>query len=131
MNFGLALAGQKIRGVKVNLALLNNNHEPESSAAALKTYGKIILPERDLSKTIDRLTPFLNDPNLVKKVDQAASKNKPTSAMGETEDDMVMATETTVKKKQTSQPKKPAFANNAMLAQVVGVIIGAPEFQKR
>jgi uncharacterized protein (DUF1800 family) len=131
MNFGLALAGQKIRGVKVNLALLNNNHEPESSAAALKTYGKIILPERDLSKTIDRLTPFLNDPNLVKKVDQAASKNKPTSAMGETEDDMMMSTETTVKKKQTSQPKKPAFANNAMLAQVVGVIIGAPEFQKR
>ncbi|HTN20079.1 MAG TPA: DUF1800 domain-containing protein [Pelobium sp.] len=131
MNFGLALAGQKIRGVKVNLALLNNNHEPESSAAALKTYGKIILPERDLSKTIDRLTPFLNDPNLVKKVDQAASKNKPTNAMGETEDDMMMSTETTVKKKQTSQPKKPAFANNAMLAQVVGVIIGAPEFQKR
>jgi hypothetical protein len=132
MNFGLALAGQRINGVKVNLAALNNNHEPESSEAALKTYGKIILPERDLSKTIDRLTPFLTDPNLVQKVDQAANKTKPTSTMEHTDEDMMMAeANPVVKKKQPYQTKKPAFANNAMLAQVVGVIIGAPEFQKR
>lgn len=130
MNFGLALAGQKIGGVKINLAKLNNNHEPESTDATLRTYGKIILPERDLTHTIDRLTPFLNDPNLVQKVNQAASKNKPTSAMELTDDEM-MSGDSMVKTKPSAPVKKPAFANNEMLAQVVGVIIGAPEFQKR
>lgn len=131
MNFGLALAGQKIGGVKINLAKLNNNHEPESTDAALRTYGKIILPERDLTHTIDRLAPFLNDPNLVQKVNQAASKNKPTSAMEQTDDEMMMSGDSMVKTKPSAPVKKPAFANNEMLAQVVGVIIGAPEFQKR
>lgn len=133
MNFGLALAGQKINGVKVDLAKLNNNHEPESSDAALKTYAKIILPERDLTKTIERLTPFLNDPNLVKKVDQAANKNKPETAMKQADEDMMVGGETdyVVKKKSIDLKKKPSSANNEMLAQVVGVIIGAPEFQKR
>ncbi|WP_051130037.1 DUF1800 domain-containing protein [Pedobacter arcticus] len=130
MNFGLALAGQKISGVKINLAKLNNNHEPESTDAALRTYGKIILPERDLAHTIDRLTPFLNDPNLVQKVNQAASKNKPTSAMEQTDDEM-MSGDSMVKTKPSAPLNKPTFANNEMLAQVVGVIIGAPEFQKR
>lgn len=131
MNFGLALSGQKIKGVKINLAALNNNHEPESSDAALKTYGKIILPERDLTKTIDRLNPFLNDPNLAEKVNQAAVKTKPPTMVEHTEDEMMMAGSSSGKKKENNTPKKPQFANNMMLAQVVGVIIGAPEFQKR
>ncbi len=130
MNFGLALAGQKINGVKINLAALNNNHEPESSEAALKTYGQIILPERDLSKTIERLNPLLTDPNLIEKVNSAASKNAPPSDMMGADEDMMMG-ETMVKTKQNNSVKKPAFANNEMLVQVVGVIIGAPEFQKR
>ncbi len=130
MNFGLALASQKIKGVKINLAALNNNHEPESSDAALKTYGKIILPERDLSATIDRLNPFLTDPNLFKKVSKAVDNVKPTMAMEDTEDEQMM-TEKQVKKVQNNSTKNPSFANNMMLAQVVGVIIGAPEFQKR
>ncbi|HEX7367360.1 MAG TPA: DUF1800 domain-containing protein [Pelobium sp.] len=133
MNFGLALADQKIKGVKINLAALNNNHEPESSEAALKTYGKIILPERDLSKTIDRLSPFLTDPNLAQKVNKAANSNKPPTTMEHTDDELLMSEPSTVKKKASINGvnNKPSFANNAMLAQVVGVIIGAPEFQKR
>lgn len=131
MNFGLALAGQKINGVKINLAALNNNHEPESSEAALKTYGKIMLPERDLTQTLDRLNPFLNDPNLAQKVNQAASKTRPPTAMEPTEDEQMITGNNMVVQKRNKSPKKPSFANNAMLAQVVGVLIGAPEFQKR
>lgn len=131
MNFGLALAGQKINGVKINLAALNNNHEPESSDAALKTYGKIILPERDLTKTIDRLNPFLTDPNFAQKVNQAANKATPPAEMEHTDDMMMGGGDGMVKKQQVVSKKKPAFANNEMLAQVVGVIIGSPEFQKR
>ncbi|MGQ4828547.1 DUF1800 family protein, partial [Enterococcus faecalis] len=38
MNFGLAFATEKIPGIKINLAALNDNHEPESTDAALVTY---------------------------------------------------------------------------------------------
>ncbi|RKD20129.1 hypothetical protein BCY91_00440 [Pelobium manganitolerans] len=126
MNFGLAIASGKIKGVKVDLAALNNNHEPESSEAALATYGNIILPERDLSKTIERLTPLLTAPDLAEKVSKAASKNT-----AETGDDSLDMDTMVPKIKAKANKPKPAFASNAMLAQVVGVIIGAPEFQKR
>jgi uncharacterized protein (DUF1800 family) len=140
MNFGLALAAQKIPGVKINLAALNNNHEPESAAAALAIYGKLMMPERDLSATIKRLTPMLNDPNLMNKVDKAANQNAaPTDQMAGNDDAMMMTDPSAVKlKNQMSSGVKKnltanqnAFGNNTMLAQVVGVIIGSPEFQRR
>ncbi|HEX8607897.1 MAG TPA: DUF1800 domain-containing protein, partial [Pedobacter sp.] len=112
MNFGLALAGQRIPGVKINLLALNNNHEPESSEAALGTYSKLIMPERDLSKTIERLTPLLNDPQLTVKVAKAADK-------------------TPVPQEKVNSTGSAENRNNNMLAQVVGVIIGSPEFQRK
>jgi uncharacterized protein (DUF1800 family) len=108
MNFGLALAAQRIPGVKIDLLALNGNHEPESSEAALSTYSRLIMPERDLSKTITRLTPLLNDPELTFKVAKAAEK----------------AT--------APQPRPISMGSqNSTLAQVVGVIIGSPEFQRK
>lgn len=121
MNFGLALAAQRIPGVKINLSALNNHHEPESAEAALLTYSKIMMPERNLTETLKRLKPMLNDPSLSTKVAQAADKNavqQEQVTMGE-----------------NRAPIKPAVTNavnnNAMLAQVVGVIIGSPEFQRK
>lgn len=121
MNFGLALAAQRIPGVKINLSALNNHHEPESAEAALLTYSKIIMPERNLTETVKRLKPMLNDPSLSTKVANAAEKTAPQqeqNMMGE-----------------QAAPVKPVVKapvnNNAMLAQVVGVIIGSPEFQRK
>lgn len=141
MNFGLALAAQKIPGVRINLAALNNNHEPESPEAALVTYSKIIMPERDLSETLKRLTPMLSDPDLINKVDKAASKATVPSAsstmMNAEEnrmmsDDQMMVKPKDPKGKQAiNKAKQGSFGNNSMLAQVVGVIIGSPEFQRR
>lgn len=68
MNFGLALASQRIPGIKIDLLALNKSHEPESAEAALVTYSKIIMPERDIIQTIKRLTPLLHDPELEKKL---------------------------------------------------------------
>ncbi|MEJ7672843.1 MAG: DUF1800 domain-containing protein [Chitinophagaceae bacterium] len=68
MNFGLAIASQRIPGTKLDLLALNNRREPESSSAALITYSKLIMPERKLDSTIKKLTPLLNDPELVKKL---------------------------------------------------------------
>lgn len=121
MNFGLALAGQRIPGVKINLSALNHHHEPESAEAALVIYGKLIMPERNLSETIKRLKPMLNDPSLSIKVADAAEKTAP-----QQEPNMMGEQTTSVK-----PVAKALVNNNAMLAQVVGVIIGSPEFQRK
>jgi len=135
MNFGLALAGQKIPGVQVNLAALNNHHEPESAQDALVTYTKLVMPERDLDKTIKRLAPLLNDPQLAAKIDNAASKTPAPQPVNLTP---VQDMATMTNNQGASNPQPPAKVtaqvktqNNTMLAQVVGIIIGSPEFQRR
>jgi len=140
MNFGLALAAQKIPGITFNLAALNNNKEPESSEAALKVYGKLLMPERNLDETVKRLTPLLNDPNLVKKVNDAAAKTAPPQTAAMQGDDM-MGGDLKDKKPKEKISKKNGGAstmdlqtyagNNSMLSQVVGIIIGSPEYQRK
>ncbi|RKR83001.1 uncharacterized protein DUF1800 [Mucilaginibacter gracilis] len=143
MNFGLALAQQRIPGVKVNLAALNQHHEPESADAALITYSKLVMPERNLDKTYKQLAPLLNDPALADKVNTAATKAPtptPTApdhpTIGATGDMMTMSPgqENVAKPIVKDPPKVTAQANNQtnnMLSQVVGIIIGSPEFQRR
>ncbi|WEK19000.1 MAG: DUF1800 domain-containing protein [Candidatus Pedobacter colombiensis] len=140
MNFGLALATQRIPGVKINLASLNNNHEPESADAALLIYCKLIMPERDVEETVKRLKPMLNNPDLVNKVETAAAKTTPPQTM-----DTMAGTDMQSMNKSDKQEAKVAnrgfgkkankityaAGNNTMLAQVVGVIIGSPEFQRK
>ncbi|MBW4891491.1 DUF1800 domain-containing protein [Mucilaginibacter sp. HMF5004] len=136
MNFGLALASQKIPGVTVNLAALNNHHEPESAQAALLTYSKLVMPERDLDKTIQRLAPLLNDPQLVAKINNAANKvPAPQPANLTPVQDMATMTNNQGASKPQAAPKVNMQTSNTpnanMLAQVVGIIIGSPEFQRR
>ncbi len=140
MNFGLALATQRIPGISFDLAALNNHHEPESAQAALATYGKLIIPERNLKETVKLLTPMLNDPQLVNKIDAAAGKTTVPAELGLPQaDDMMMNDNTKAKKGKNAGLKKvnADFAmvslkgNNSMLSQVVGVIIGSPEYQRR
>ncbi len=132
MNFGLALTANKIPGVKVDLAALNQNREPESSTAALTTYGKMIMPERDLRKSIERLTPMLNDPELANKVGKAAEKSAPKAMVNNNNDeDMMMSNSLNANVNKVNMKKAYSFGDHTMLAQVVGVIIGSPEFQKR
>jgi uncharacterized protein (DUF1800 family) len=143
MNFGLALASQRIPGIRINLAALNGNHEPESADAALLTYSKIIMPERDLSETIKRLTPMLNDPDLVKKVDEAAGKTVVPEQPGMIKNENTIMIENDPKTdKVAGKPAKGlgknslsnmqyATGNNSVLSQVVGIIIGSPEFQRK
>ncbi|WP_181304860.1 DUF1800 domain-containing protein [Rufibacter sp. XAAS-G3-1] len=144
MNFGLALASQKIPGISIDLMALNQNREPKSAEAALLTYSKYLLPERDLDETIKRLTPSLKDPSFGQKVDAAANRN-PSAAqaeMLELEDEEMMVPQKKPKKgarRKNLGKSDPAMTtvrqtntgNTPMLAQVVGIIIGSPEFQRR
>ena len=152
MNFGLAFASQKIPGVEFNLAAINNNHEPESAIDALKTYSKIILPERDVDATIKRLTALVNDPSIQQKIDEAAGKATANSdqnhvvleenkeaeiVMLDQNNERTMSEDKLARKnlgkrtKAGSEQIPSSAGNNSMLAQVVGIIIGSPEFQKR
>lgn len=135
MNFGLALSSQRIPGVRVNLPALNKNREPESSEAALMAYAKMIMPERDLGQTIARLRPIMNDPGLQSRVEEAASKHiNPETKLNMVEDPMVMTApddpQPKGKGKNISQPQS-SVGINSMLSQIVGIILGSPEFQRK
>ncbi len=145
MNFGLAIASQRIAGTKLDLLSLNNRHEPESATAALLTYGKLIMPERNLDETVKRLTPMLNDPELVKKINDAADKNTaPQTSM--VNNGVVMNDPDSYRDddgvgnkggkglkglKKGNNTLQTVAGNNSMLSQVVGIIIGSPEFQRK
>lgn len=85
MNFGMAMASGRIKGVSVDLAALNDRREPESAVHALAMYSELLLPGKPIEPTLDRLQPQLRDPK----------------------------------------------DNSPVLVQVVGLIIGSPEFQRR
>jgi uncharacterized protein (DUF1800 family) len=138
MNFSLSLAFQQIAGTKLNLPALTNYHEPESAVQALEIYSKLLMPDRKLTNVIKQLTPLLNDPALLSKVNNAATKapevtpEKPIA--GPPGDMMTMGAGQNAEESKTGavakvQPK--LSGNNTMLSQVVGIIIGSPEFQRR
>jgi uncharacterized protein (DUF1800 family) len=114
MNFGLAFAGGRIQGITLDLLSLNNHHEPESALAALSIYGKILVPLGDSTQMQKRLSPLLNDPALAQKVSTAANGNT----------DSLRQLNAALAVQRSKQ-------NNMMLSQVVGVLIGSPEFQRR
>ncbi len=117
MNFGLALSFQRMNGVHFNLPALNNYHEPESAEAALLTYSHLMMPERPLMATVDRLKPMLNEDDLGAKVARATEKKQ-----GEVGTQMLLP---------IHEGKMAKNKQEEMLAQVVGLIIGSPEFQRK
>ncbi|MBS1626476.1 MAG: DUF1800 domain-containing protein [Bacteroidetes bacterium] len=141
MNFGLAFATQKIPGIKINLAALNNNHEPESIDAALVTYSKILLPERNQDENIKRLSQLIKEEDVEKKINDAANANTIVNTDTNTENETTMMMnnkkeekeERAALNKKSAKPIPTAYVqgNNSTIAQVVGIIIGSPEFQRR
>lgn len=135
MNFGLAFATGKIPGVSLDLLALNQHHEPESAEAALKIYSQILLPERNQEANIKRLTALINDNKVGDKIVAAANKTQP--ALQETETDMMgQRVETKQEKAMLSKKNRPIntptlAGNNTTVANVTGVIIGSPEFQRK
>jgi uncharacterized protein (DUF1800 family) len=121
MNFGLALATKKIPGIMADLAALTNHQEPESSEEALTIYAKLLLPERNLDSTLMRLKPLVSQPEIQKNIEQASQKTDTAKMKYQSSSEA---------DRQTSKPKD-GFNNHQMLAQVVGIVIGSPEFQRK
>jgi uncharacterized protein (DUF1800 family) len=144
MNFGLAFATQKIPGVKINLAALNDNHEPESAEAALVVYSRIFLPERNQEENIKRLTALVRDTNLEQKIDEAAGKNPAAVVMTDMSSNDMMVGEANGrrnnkknenaalnKKNNTPLTTQYVAGNTNTVSQVAGIILGSPEFQRK
>ncbi len=143
MNFGLAFATEKIPGVKIDLKALNDGHEPESADAALEVYSKLLLPERNNAENNKRLSTLIHDQQLQQKINEAADKNivQNTSTMSSNEDEMMMMSEggrgkkndNATVSKNNSKPLNISYVqgNNSTVAQVAGIIIGSPEFQRK
>ena len=136
MNFGLELAAGRIRGVEFDLPALNHGREPESRDEALRAYAGLLLPGRDLSSTLKLLGPVAGAPDLAKKVDKAAPKEKEKN--GKDEEDVLYGdpemqgqTRSVVvsDRLREEEPEDPAAPTP--LEQVVGVLLGSPEFQRR
>jgi uncharacterized protein (DUF1800 family) len=140
MNFGLQLAAERVQGVDLDLPALNGGREPESREEALRVYAGLLLPGRDLGSTLKLLGPMVSDPNLARKVDQAAPKESAKGSGGDAEEEMVygnaeMAPQTrSIKVRDRLGDLPPAPVDRrppTPLEQVVGVILGSPEFQRR
>ena len=132
MNFGLAIAAQRIPGVGMNLLALNNNHEPESVDDALQTYSAILLPGRNQKDNIGRLTSLVRDEALQARLDKALASTQSTATI---EEDMTggvdMMGEEKTPKMGKGKEKKMETGVSGQVAHVVGIIIGSPEFQRK
>jgi hypothetical protein len=152
MNFGLQLAANRIKGVSVDLPVINQGREPESREDALRTYAALLMPGRDLSSTLKLLGPMVADPALARKVDQAAPDTarapqaapkpdtKPDTQKAEADEEMLyggaemaaQARQVKARGRLGDEPKMPVDRRPPTpLEQVVGVILGSPEFQRR
>ncbi len=131
MNFGLALATQKIPGIRMNLLALNGNHEPESADDALRVYSKLLLPERNQEENIKRLTAMIRDAQVEQKISAAAAKIKTETAGDEMEEQDLGRQATRSKERNKTQVNNVMNNTAATVAQVVGIIIGSPEFQRK
>jgi len=104
INFAFRLAIGRVRGIHINLVGLNGNRKPASVEDALDKYTHILLPEREVSRVVERLRPLVNDPSLMQNIQVRAGEYQ---------------TETMVRKSATT------------LGRVVGVILSSPAFQRR
>ncbi|MFY8003194.1 MAG: DUF1800 domain-containing protein, partial [Chitinophagaceae bacterium] len=124
MNFGITISANKIPGVTANLAAINNYHEPESNEEALKTYFNLLLPERNNQKAIQQLLPLIAKENFSEAIHKAANEKKKNNNNEEMDD--FASVENTPTKTMGHEG-----ITTQQLAQIVGIIIGSPEFQRR
>jgi hypothetical protein len=125
--------------VDLDLAALHRGSEPASREDALRSYAGLLLPGRDLAASLKLLAPMVAAPDLAGKVGSAAPKQAPRQPdRGEEEDRLLygdLETRTSVRSMKVSdqlgKAGPDAQRSPSPLAQVVGVILGSPEFQRR
>ncbi|HEV7517318.1 MAG TPA: DUF1800 domain-containing protein, partial [Thermoanaerobaculia bacterium] len=131
MNFGLQLAAGRVRGVNIDLAALNGGHEPESREQALHTYAGLLMPERDLTAALKVLKPMVTQPDLARRIDEAtpaADEKAAKAGSMDDEEEMIFGDKPQKEERRAARASLPA---PTPVEEVVGVILGSPEFQRR
>jgi uncharacterized protein (DUF1800 family) len=134
MNFGLQLASGRVRGVDVDLVALNGGHEPESREQALHTYAGLLMPERDLTAALKVLKPMVTQPDLARRIDEATpaadEKSAKAGSIGgqDDEEEMIFGDKPQKEERRAARANLP---EPTPVEEVVGVILGSPEFQRR
>jgi hypothetical protein len=153
MNFGLQLASGRVDGVGLDLPALHEGREPASREEALHVYAGLLLPGRSLDPVLKQLTPMVTDPGLAKKIDDAAPRPDTAATAAGMADGETMMDEPPARPgkagKGAQGPRAAKLAKGVKglgrepirpphdlhpptpLEQVVGVILGSPEFQRR
>jgi uncharacterized protein (DUF1800 family) len=137
MNFGLQLAAGRVGGIEMDLKTLNGGREPASRDEALQAYAGLLLPGRNLEPVLAQLGPMVHDPGLARKVDAVSPEEDPLTGLTDLDGDP-LADEGSPKdrprgwKAVFSSPPAPRDLHPPTpVEQVVGVILGSPEFQRR
>jgi hypothetical protein len=94
-----------------------------------------MMPERDLEETRKRLLPFLKDPQIESRINVAAENLPP----GGTDTSMETGLEDALSDgkmkssgfKEAETKMQPTTITTAAIMQVIGILIGSPEFQRR
>ena len=122
MAFGLALAAGRVDGVLVDLDRLTGGREPESRAAALEALWVQLVPGRPLAAAAESLAEMVESRGLAGRL--AAAAPAPPAPDPLPDDDPAP-------RRRRSRPRHGDAPEPDPLAQVVGVILGSPEFQRR
>ncbi len=124
LNFGLALANNRIPGTRVNLARFAAD---EKSAAAdkaqtMERFLAIILQSEVSQKTKDTLLKQVSAP-----LPEAVAKSQPMSATNDDDDD------TAAPQRRRREMARANFnaGETSELVKIVGLILGSPEFQRQ
>lgn len=138
MNFGLQLAAGRVAGARLDLPALDGGKEPESRTAALEQYFELLLPGREAGETLRLLRSVIEDPELAKKVEAATPKpageaEDPYGPLFRREGDPAEdPDESPLGRLFRGRPRWPVTSDPPTpLEQVVGVLLGSPEFQRR
>ena len=153
MSFGLELAAGRLPGARVDLAALaalaapsapEGEREPESVAASLATYGRLLMPERDLDETLARLAPLAADPGLTSKLAEREAAGEGETSAVDRELAALFGFATgperarrdrgwlEVPPRDSAAAAAPAAAAPPSIAgSVAGLLLGSPEFQRR
>lgn len=141
MNFGLHLATGRVLGVEADLAGLNGDLEPATLEEALAVYASLLMPARNVTETVGLLDPLVRDSGVV---DRLAARDPSTAAgsdwrrggagmLGgdfEPLDPMMWGDRSEIVDRQRRQAALNRERPSA-LEQVVGLILGSPQFQRR
>ena len=132
MNFGLQVATGQVAGVTLDLAGLASSPQPASLDEALDVYLPLLLPERDVTAAAQRLRDVVHDPELARKIaDSAPAADEQLASIGMGDDWDVMAGPGQGRRARRAPRVRPENVDHSPVAQVVGVILGSPEFQRR